>query len=255
MKMILSGSRAIKHNFPDFPREPKDWDFIIDDPKVKSSIKGVEYKCIPPISNQYIDHKPLEILQVLSPSGIMTLKASHIFWEGKDWQKHYEDLIFLSKKGVKIDEKLFYELYDFWTKKFGKRKESDLSLSKAEFFDNKLSLKYDHDRLHELLSYSIYRGEPTYKMVLKDGSQVEPDPEKFQKLSEVNKHFLVAEEVWVMAYERRTTQDYQTAYSWMLKRFLRHHAPLWEAIYIVENLHDLQSSMIDYVKKLDYELS
>lgn len=42
MKMIIIGSTAIKHWFPDFPREPKDVDYATNGDKVVST-REIEY--------------------------------------------------------------------------------------------------------------------------------------------------------------------------------------------------------------------
>lgn len=41
--MILSGSRAIKHWYPDFPREPKDKDLIYSDKRECDFYNGTDF--------------------------------------------------------------------------------------------------------------------------------------------------------------------------------------------------------------------
>jgi hypothetical protein len=65
---------------------------------------------------------------------------------------------------------------------------------------------------------------------------------------------LVREEVMVMAYERLSGRDYRVAYSWMLRKFLRSHAPMWEALFIVDNFPALLKIPFNYKKVLDDEL-
>jgi hypothetical protein len=173
-----------------------------------------------------------------------------MFWD-KNWEKHYRDLMFLKTKGIQIISHLFYELVEYWESLFGKREASDLTLSKEEFFDNKLSKKYDHDSLHKLLVQPCL---PAYLKVLKEGSDVEPDIDKFNDLYDDEKSDLVDEEVMVMAYERRKTQDFHTAFNWMMKKFIMHHAPLWEAEYILNNVNTFIEAPYNYVDVLDRAL-
>jgi hypothetical protein len=63
---------------------------------------------------------------------------------------------------------------------------------------------------------------------------------------------LVKEEVMVMAWERgRKTENYFTAYTWMFKRFFMHHAPIWEAKFIIENWTQLCVPTFDYFKTIN----
>lgn len=234
--MILIGSQAIKHWFPDFPRNPKDTDYIGEG----QSISGVvEYHRNPVFVNY--PHS------IMLPSDLLTLKASHLFYD-INWEKHMFDVQFLLKKGLNIDVNLFHTLLSFWREYHGPRKESDLTLSAAEFFDNALK-EYDHDYLHTLL-----KPIPTYTLVLKDGSEVEPDYNKFMDLTHEQKIDLVREEVYVMAFERNGGRDYRAAYSWMLKKFIIHHAPVWEALFIIENYIELHKPTFNYHKHLINQL-
>jgi hypothetical protein len=242
MKKILIGSRAIKHWFPDFPREPKDTDYIVGSLSEKLSNdkpSRVEYHF-----NPILDYYPGE---VLNPDLIYTLKISHLFWDIK-WEKHMFDIQFLRKKGCRIIIDEFRKLVSYWEKVHGPMKRSDLELSSEEFFDNALK-EYDHDYLHMLIN-----PYPTYKKILRDGFEVAVDESKFKLLTHHEKLSLVREEVYVMAYERLAGRDYRTAYSWMLKKFIMHHAPMWEAIWIIENYVELHKPVFNYKQKIDYEL-
>lgn len=229
---MIIGSTAIKHHFPDFHREPNDLD-VISDVEIESD-KRVEYHNIPPLPRA----------AVISPNDLYTLKMSHLFWD-INWEKHMFDVQFLRKKGCVLDRKLFFRLYSFWCHKHGVPKRSNLNLKAEDFFDNALK-EYDHDHLHTLL-----RPTPTYLLVLKDGCEVEPDEHKFNALSHEQKCDLVQEEVMVMAFERRGNRNYRKAYSWMLKRFIIHHAPIWEAIFIIENYIELHRPLFNYFKTLE----
>lgn len=236
MKKILIGSAAIKHHFPDFSRQVKDTDYI---GKGKNT-KAIEYH-INPIFDNY-QH------EIMQPDDLYTLKMSHMFWDIK-WEKHMFDIQFLKSKNCKLNKELFDKLYQYWCNLHGANKRSDLNMSAENFFNNALK-EYDHDYLHTLLNPS-----PTYLKVLKDGAEVDVDEEKYHKLSHEDKLNLVREEVYVMAYERLNGRKYRTAYTWMLKKFIISHAPMFEALFIIENFIELHLPKIDYKTKLDYELS
>jgi len=236
MKNILIGSSAIKHHFPDFPREPKDLDYIGKGTNIPGK---VEYHV-----NRVFDESSYDIMY---PNDLYTLKVSHIFWDIK-WEKHMFDIQFLKKKGCTLDRELFDKLYQYWNEVHGSNHRSNLELSKEEFFNNALKT-YDHDALHELLVPI-----PMYKKVLADGKDVEVDESKYNALSFEDKLELVREEVYVMAYERLAGRSYREAYHWMLKKFIMKHAPMYEALFIIENYIELHKPKINFKEKLDYEL-
>lgn len=237
--MILIGSVAIRHHFPDFNREPKDTDYIVCEPTERDKENNIEYLVIPALCN--LKEK------VLPPDLLYTLKVSHLFWD-LSWDKHMFDVQFLKSKGCKLNEKLFYELYEYWQIKHSQNKRSNLQTSSKDFFDNALKT-YDHDYLHTLINPT-----PTYQKILKDNAEVEPDEVKYNQLTHAEKIDLVREELYVMAYERLAGRDYRVAYSWMLKKFIMHHAPMYEALFIIDNYKELRKPFINYKKKLDYEL-
>lgn len=231
--MLLIGSAAIKHHYPDFPRTPKDLDYI----GAGESSREVEY-----LSNPVLEH----LEGIALPEVLLTLKASHIFWD-INWDKHMYDIVFLFEKGNEINTPLFYDLYNHWINIHGKNKRSDLTLSADEFFDNALK-EYDHDYLHTIINPS-----PTYLKVLK--GEVEPDEEKFNLLSHEEKEALVREEVYVMAYERMRHINYVSAYRKMLKKFIMHHAPIWEVFFILKNYRSLHKPLINYQNLLNHGIT
>ena len=235
--MILIGSKAIKHHFPDFPRDPKDEDYAVTTKTHNSTIE-CEYLINPIIGG---------LEGIADPNTLYTLKISHLVGWDINWDKHMFDVQFLKKKGCTIDKDLFYRLYDYWNTLHIPNKRSDLDMSAEEFFDN--ALKTPHDYYHTLLN-----PVPTYTKVLKDDAEVDVSEDKFYALSYEEKCDLVREEVMVMAYERYKKLDYRIAYSKMLKKFIINHAPLWEALFIIENYVYLHKPSFNYFKKIDNEL-
>jgi hypothetical protein len=240
--MILIGSKAIKHYYPEFKRDPKDIDYIVNtDSKLKSG-NGIEYLQNPIIYNKY---KPFTNT-VISKSDLTTLKASHLFWN-INWDKHMFDLQFLLGNGNKIDTDLFFSLYNYWNEFHGKNKRSDLKMTKEDFFTNKIN--YDtmqHDDLHKILNPN-----PIYESILKDGKEVELCELKYNNLTHENKLNLIREEVMVMAYERYKKYGYKIAYIKMLKKFIISHAPKFTLIFILENYIELHKPKINFIKTIE----
>jgi hypothetical protein len=155
------------------------------------------------------------------------------------------DIVFLKEHGAKLIRPLFDELYEYWNQFHGKNQRSDLTMTAESFFDNALT-KYDHDVLHTYINPT-----PTYFKVLKDGAEVEVSEDKFNLLSDEDKMQLVREKVYVMAFERLFNRDYRVAYNWMLKKFIMNHAPLYEALFIIDNYRVMQRCPFNYVDKIN----
>jgi hypothetical protein len=245
---MITGSSSIKFWFPDFPRGPKDLDIVVRNKNEEVSVESdlrVE-KLENPVLLDYLDE--IEYKETyLSPDILYTLKLSHMFWD-LNWEKHNWDQIWLQKKGCQINMELFYRLYDYWNEFHGKNKRSDLKMSAEDFFDNALKCEYNHDDLHTILNPI-----PTYTKVLI--GEVEVSQEKFQDLSFEDKCNLVTEEVMIMAFERWPKADYRFAYSKMLKKFIISHAPIWEAIFILQNFVHLHKPKFNYFKTITDGLS
>lgn len=240
--MILIGSKAIRFWYPDFKREPKDTDYAVAAvPSVKQP--NTEY-----LVNDVLFYRYNHNCSILPAHALYTLKISHLFWN-LNWDKHMFDVQFLKSKGCKLDLPLFYELYAFFNKMHGNNKRSDLKMSAADFFDNAVKCEHDHDYLHTILN-----SVPTYTKILKDGAEVEVDEEKFNALAIEDKFKLVQEEVMVMAWERYSDHDYRSAYTFMLKKFIINHAPMWEALFIIDNYVELMRPPFNYYKKISNEL-
>ncbi len=240
---ILIGSAAIKYHFPDFKREPKDYDYIseVADKGILGD-KKVEYLENPILWELYSDYEVLPI------NVLYNLKLSHIAWD-INWEKHLYDIIFLQQKGCFLNKELFYSLYEYWNTYHNKNKRYDLKMSADKFFDNAIKCPYSHDYLHTLIVDA-----PTYSKILKDGEEVEVSEEKFNNLSFEEKLSLVREEVYVMAYERLAGRHYRTAYTWMLKKFIISHAPIWEMLFIIQNYEYLYKPHINYVELINNKL-
>ena len=246
--MIIIGSTAIKYHFPDFKREPKDLDIAIQSLGEKPGVdrfraKSVEYLFNPVLYDaKYLKHQG----NYLSPDGLLTLKISHLFWD-TNWDKHMFDVQFLLEKGCKVDEELLFELIEFWKEYLPKIRRSNLAMSKEDFFTNAINYdEHEHDILHTFINPS-----PMYLKLLKDGQEVELDENKFHMLSFEEKLEVVREETYVMAYERYKKIHYIPAFKRMLDKFIMKHAPIYIAMFAIENYKTLLKPKINYIKQIE----
>lgn len=241
--MVLIGSRAIRHYFPDFPREPKDTDILVEEGKGGYQGNLIEFHDIPPLLALFAD----DYDSTAPPNVMYTLKVSHAFWDNK-WEKTMFDIVWLSHKGCKLLPKPFRELYSFWCAKFGEPKRQDLNQNKEKFFNNALKNQDRHDDLHKIL-----KNPPTYTKILV--GDVQTSDKLFAGLPPEDKLSLIHEETCVMAYERLAGRDYRSAYIAQMKDMILRHLPFEQALFAVLNFDKLKLPWGNYKKEIDNELS
>jgi len=242
--MIIIGSTAIKYFFKDFKREPKDLDTAVDSKYGYKNKPGVEYLYNPIICQE--KYSKYWWFGYLNPTGLLTLKMSHLFWD-TNWNKHMFDVQFLLDKGVEYDQELFFELVEFWKEYLPKIRRSNLAISKEDFFTNAVNYdEHEHDYLHTLINPS-----PMYSRLLKDGCEVELDENKFHLLTFEEKLEVVREETYVMAYERFKKLHYIPAFKRMLDQIIMKHAPIYIATFAILNYKELLKPKINYIKQIN----
>lgn len=250
--MFIIGSTALKELYPDFKREPKDLDIIYkgeNKPELSIQVNNKNLKIELLRNDVLYDYVKSNLSDgKLTGDVLLTLKCSHIFWD-INWDKHMFDICFLLEKGNKIILSLFHDLYKQWDELHGKNYRSDLKMTKEDFFNNALNCPYDHDTLHTYIKFI-----PTYTKILKEGAEVEVCEEKFKLLPHEDKISLVQEEVYIMAFERYSKLNYKAAYYKMLKKFIISHAPIWEAIFILENFRELDRPKFNFISHLNKTL-
>jgi hypothetical protein len=240
--MLLIGSKAIKHYYPDFPRIPNDIDYIVEDSSKYTKVRGIEYLENP-------------ILFKLKPDGILemdtllSLKISHMFWDF-NWEKHLFDIQFLLNKGHKYDLLLVNKLRAYWEEVKPKIRRSQLVMSKEDFFSNAVnSDTHEHDYLHTLINPI-----PAYTKLLKEGCEVELDEAKWEALSFEDRCSVCFEETAVMAWERYKDINYKIAYRRQLKDNIIKHFPQYIALFAMENYILLEKPIFNFKTKIDNEL-
>lgn len=263
MRIVCTGSIAMKRLLPDLDlRDPKDMDFFTDDVEAakkeifshdnQSGLK-IEVLYCPIICDLHPEGDNVYNNAIVTLNELITVKASHIFFHPEQYQKTMYDIQLLKNNGAVIDVPLFYKLYDFWKEYLPSVRRSNLNMSAEDFFNNALKTEVDHDFLHELLiQHPVFEGQtaPTYTKILKDGAEVEVDEDKFNLLFPMEKYCLVLEEVMAMAYERFQGMNYRQAFKLMLDKFVMSHAPIWEALYIINNYERFNKPPFDFLEFL-----
>lgn len=240
MKYLIIGSTAIKHYYPDFPREPKDIDIVVLE---KQKREGETEYLENPVILKYQENG------YLKPNLLLSLKISHLFWD-INWEKHLFDVQFLLSKGCKYDLDLISELRSFWDSFLPKIRRSRLEMNKAQFFTNGVNEDTEqHDYLHTLLNPT-----PMYTKLLRDDCEVELDESKWYNLSFEEKCDVVFEETTIMTFERYKTTDYRIAYKRQLKDNIIKHFPFYITVFSIENYRNLEKPKYNFKTKIENEL-
>ncbi len=177
-----------------------------------------------------------------------TLKASHVYFHRQHFEKTIFDLYLMSGEGCVIIEPLFYELYDFWVKKFGEPWRPDFTKTSEEFFNDAVSRENVHDELHQLVSFFP---EPAFKQLQEPNQEtVYVCPQKWAALDDFTKKRIIIEEAQVLALERDlipgNMKNKTIAYQKWLKAEIDRIIPLWMSIYVIENLFFFLNFKEDY---------
>lgn len=168
-----------------------------------------------------------------------TLKASHYAWDTVHREKTIYDLFLMSEEGCKIIPELYYELHNYWTKKWGEKWRADFTKESEDFFDDAISRENIHDELHERVKYF---DKPAFKYLQEEGqTTVYVDEKKFYEADELIRQRVIIEEAQTLALERflipGIKKNQHTSYYHFIKALIERLAPLWMTVYIIENLN------------------
>lgn len=244
MTMLIIGSAAAHALLGDEKwRRPKDIDAFMDP---ESSMNGWDVFW----DDTLYDVIPRGTVRWATLDELYSIKLSHIFWEGRNgkWDVHANDLMRLKNEGAEVDEALYSVLYKVWEKQFGVKK-VDLNMDKADFFDDAVGRKWDHDSVH----YSVAYGDhPLYEDFL-DG-EVRMDMKRVWDAPSETIIRLFREEIFATALERKIIPSNYTAspkhaYRWSLRRVVTSLTKGKSARFIAEHLDTLWSPDVDYVKR------
>lgn len=183
---------------------------------------------------------------------LYTIKHSHAYWElpNGSWPKHMADLLRLQDAGGTLIPWLHDLLYEVWTERHG-AKRVNLDMDKADFFDDGVRRKYDHDSVH----YSVAYGDrPLYERFLKAPPSVMIDMAKVWAADHETIVRLFREEVYATALERIVIpSEYRAspgaAYQWALRRTITSLTKGRSARFIVSNYREFYRPDPDYVAR------
>lgn len=245
---IIVGSTAMKYWLPDF-REPTDID-IWSNIQIKNS-KGTDYKCLPLQILNLIDYKVIGGKNIAILDSLYTIKCSHLAWSNPKWNKHKNDLLVLKMlKKCKLREELYLALVEYWKTELGTKNFLSLDKNSKDFFTDNIKYIYDHDWLHEQVSYP---NKPMYTYCLKDDADVLIDKAKFDLLSFEDKIRMFKEEITVIALERwvvRSELDisWVKAYHLSLEKTVTSLTKGWASEFIILNMEYFVKPEYKYFK-------
>lgn len=236
MPTLITGSTAIRHWFPDFPREPKDKDMwhrfdgrIKQDADILWDDRLAELVGIEP-GTRYA-----------TPDEILTIKISHSPWELKNgsWRKHMHDIVWLQDHGAKEIDGWADVLYPIWEDMHGSKK-VQLNQESGAFFTDAVTRIYDHDSLHDTVSHF---DRPLWMEVLKDGQSVAMDMNKVWALPFEQQIMLFREEVYATALERWLVPAWDKgqvfsptmAYMWALRKTITSLTKGKSSLFMIRN--------------------
>lgn len=221
--MLLIGSRALLHHFPVVGREPRDWDYICYDWEVNRWIerhlpsitlfertpKGVhaikdgehyEFEIVAADSSGALMYEVAydQCRDEASPAELLMLKLSHRYLRNSPFfHKTRQDILFLRRKGVQLDETLT-ALLKQREKETYTYAHPNLKQDKRSFFNDDVPYVYDHDSIHR----AVVEGPPAYTFFSEDGEEVKSSRAKFDSLSLSARCAAGLEESYVLAIER-----------------------------------------------------
>jgi hypothetical protein len=215
--MYLFGSKLIKKYFSDF-REPNDTDWVTND---KSKLKPSK------IGKEEYYYIPFSPDREMTPDEIYTIKVSHAIYD-IHWKKTMSDIRFLQIKGCKVIPDFLENLRNHWELIHGKQNRTDFEVKPGKFFDDRVRRKVNHDELHQMINQT-----PTYlKMIEND---VNPNPDKYHKLTEDEKREVLFEESFVISIERFSKANDRMAYHIAQQSLVTRLHPVWLADEVIKN--------------------
>lgn len=227
--MLLTGSIAAKHWFPDFPRTPDDIDVIF--PGRKGKNEHVEYHGVDAFRYILDNNRSREYVD---PDFLYTIKVSHAAWDVR-WDKTMNDIVFLKNKGCRLDKYLYKTLLKEWEVIHGKKKVV-LKGTAEEFFNKNVTRAMPHDNVHEMVKFY---DKPLYSRINKESGNVACSEELWESLSYDDKLKCSLEEIYVFALERYNNYPPKFAFYKALKHLITLSTKGRFNLFLVENFNEL----------------
>ncbi len=225
--------------------------------------------------------KYLSIPNIATVSMLFAIKAGHITFPHKQWEKHIMDYHILKGRlpnnnllGILPDpnkkhpnDHNIYVTLESLTKlhkkstedRIGKQKLPKLiGVSKQDFFDDFVVKFYEHDDIHQMVAHKEF---PMYHYMQRDYTKVECHKDMWDEFTQTEKLQCVLEECYVIALERhiiptmkgtRIGLNYHEAFKWALMRVCTTLCSGWFRSYAIDNYFTLLNSYNkEYYKLLD----
>jgi hypothetical protein len=194
---------------------------------------------------------------IASEGVLFAIKAGHITFPHRQWEKHIMDYHILKK--------IVYEAYNplgiVWIEKMtklhkkctedrlGKQKLPKLiGTTKEEFFDDYVVKYVEHDSIHQMVAHKEF---PMYHYMQKDHTLVECHKELWDQFSHEDKLHCVMEECYVIALERhiiptikgdRVGLNYHDAFKWALMRVCTTLCSGWFRQFAIDHYFEVLNS-------------
>ena len=195
MTWLITGSVAARHWFSDF-RQPTDID-LLTPASIKTSNSS---ECIIDTSwhnaaQLIMDHNTDKVF--LDANLLFTLKVSHAHWNVW-WDKTMFDIDFFKKKQCTLNETVYKALLPVWSEIHGAKK-VNLNQTVADFFDDAVVRRFDHEALHRLAAYN---GPPMHEHIRPDLGRAWCSRAMFEALPAEQQYETCLEEIIVTSIER-----------------------------------------------------
>ena len=210
---IIIGSHAAKYYFPDFPRTPKDLDYLCRTQEIKDSFvssREFDYSYYGPSSAVIVEKSNGLYAE---PEVLYAQKAAQFGFDSVWYDKTAHDILFFQRKGLQLNNEWYNLLFADFLAFYGPKWATLTNKDSKSFFEDAVKRKYNHDSIHEAVAH--YK-EPLYFRILKNpsSSSVTCSKNKFAALDWEDRIKLVKEEVFVTALERfLVPQDFKTSFN------------------------------------------
>lgn len=250
--MIIVGSKAAEH-WGLNRTKPKDTDIWY---------RGEQGDAVPHEDSFYCPEHIYDMVEVedkifASKDALYTIKCSHLgvnphIENERIWWKHVQDILYMEYNGCCIIPYLYEALVEYWQSSGKDKSFLSLKADKEDFFNDFVEYRYDHDYLHELVSYPK---RPMYEQCLKEGEEVLLDKSLFNRLEYPDKIRMFREEITVIACERwllspKNTLSWYQAYLKSLKKTITRLTKNWACDFIIFNLDEFVVPDYSYFKHL-----
>lgn len=225
--LLIFGSTALKHWFPDLNRQPNDLDYM----GAGVNSKGVEYHWNDAF-HYIVKHN--QDKTYVDPNFLYTIKVSHAAWD-IHWDKTMHDIMFLKNHGCQLDFELYNLLIQDWNK-IHSPKSFKIDGKPEEFFTTHISRTVPHDELHHIVKFY---DEPLHNRIRRDPNNVKTDKALWDQLSHEDKIKCVLEETYVFALERYLQYPPKIAFAKALKNLITKSTKGYFNLFMIDNFAEL----------------